>query len=397
MKILTLNSGSSSIKSQYFIDERHIATILIEKIGQSSATSHIVYDAHEEIVERHLPNHHKALQMLFEVLGSHGILENIDALDAVVHRVVHGGDIFTEPALVTDEVLETIYSLIPLAPLHNPANLEGMQIIHRDHPHIPQVAVFDTSFHQSMPAEAYTYPLPHELCAHKHIRRYGFHGSSHAYLAKEAARFLDIPLQKLDIITLHLGNGASAAAIKGGRSIDTSMGFTPLEGLMMGTRSGDIDPAIIIHLSRSHGMSIEQIDTLLNKKSGLLGVAGSSDMRDVIEGAERGDPLCSLALDIYIYRIVKYIGAYFVILGRLDAIVFSGGIGEHSPLIRQRIADRLAEPLGITIDKELNGIRDHAERTLHTPDSRIALAVIPTNEELEMAREARRVLEVHGC
>jgi len=394
MKILTINAGSSSLKAQYFVDLHPIATILMEKIAQNSGTTHIISDGDKESIDTPLPNHHEALMVLFGILRSRGILESIDTLDGIVHRVVHGGSLFCEPTLITGGVLESIRSLIPLAPLHNPANLEGMEVIHHHYPHIQQVAVFDTAFHQSMPPHAFTYPIPYELTTTHHIRRYGFHGSSHAYLAKEASRLLNTPLSSLNLITLHLGNGASITAIEGGKSVDTSMGFTPLEGLMMGTRSGDIDPAIIFHLSRTHGMSIDEIDTLLNKKSGLLGVAGSSDMRDILSGVAQGDPQCTLAFDIAIYRIIKYIGAYFVVLGRVDGIVFSGGIGENAPLVRERIATLLAQPLGVALDPTQNAIRSSIPRPIHHPTSRIALLLIPTNEELEMAREAQKILKI---
>jgi len=282
MKILVLNSGSSSIKCQYFIDQKSIASIMIERIGEEESHSEIKYKSKKLIYDNQIQNHHDALGVIFEMLLNLNILSSIKELDAVGHRVVHGGDTFKKATLVTDKVLHTIHSLIPLAPLHNPANLEGIEILYNKYPQIPQIAVFDTAFHQTMPEYSYLYPLPYELSRELHIRRYGFHGTSHNYVAKEVATIMRKPLDSLNLITLHLGNGASATAIKGGESIDTSMGMTPLEGLMMGTRSGDIDAAIIPYLVNNGNMPIEHIDNILNKESGLKGICGTNDMREVL-------------------------------------------------------------------------------------------------------------------
>jgi acetate kinase len=330
VKILVINSGSSSIKCQYFIDQKSIASAIVERIGEEKSHSEVRYN--EQIFSHTNPvsNHQQALEIIFSMLKESNAISTIDELDAIGHRVVHGGSDFSEPTLINQKVIEAIHSLIPLAPLHNPANLKGIEVISKIAPNLAQVAVFDTAFHQTMPEHAALYPLPYELYERSGIRRYGFHGTSHSYVAKEAAEMMGEDLNRLNLITLHLGNGASACAIKFGKSIDTSMGLTPLEGLMMGTRSGDIDPAIIPFLSHNHNMDIDAIDKMLNKESGLKGICGTNDMREVIMQTEQGDVLSSLALEMYSYRIKKYIGAYSAVLGRVDAIVFTGGIGEHA-------------------------------------------------------------------
>ena len=392
MKILVLNSGSSSIKCQYFVDQKSIASALIERIGESEGYGEVDDGVHRATHSGPIADHHQALTLLFSMLRDARIVTSIDELDGVGHRVVHGGDAFDQPTLITQEVIDSIHQFIPLAPLHNPNNLYGINAIKKLYPNLPQVAVFDTAFHQTMPPPAYLYPLPYVLYQEKNVRRYGFHGTSHAYVAKEAARMLDKPLTEVNLITLHLGNGASATAIREGKSIDTSMGLTPLEGLMMGTRCGDIDPAIIPFLSENTDMDLEAIDTMLNKESGLKGICGTNDMREVIEQTEEGDAMSALALEMYTYRIKKYIGAYTVALGRVDAIVFTGGIGEHAVKIREMACEGLEASIGAKLDLDKNRQKSSTNRSIEAKESRIRLFVIRTDEELEIALQTEEVI-----
>ncbi len=392
MKILVLNSGSSSIKCQYFIDQKSIASVLVERIGEAESHSQINYADKKKSDTASVANHHQALNRILSLLKKSNVLTSIEELDAVGHRVVHGGEIFKEPTLINEDVIQTIRSLIPLAPLHNPANLEGIEVLHNTYPDLVQVAVFDTAFHQTMPDYSYTYPLPHEMSKEYNIRRYGFHGTSHAYVAKESAKMIKKPLGSLNLITLHLGNGASATAIKAGESIDTSMGLTPLEGLMMGTRSGDIDPAIIPYLAHNSKMDIDDIDKMLNKESGLKGICGTNDMREVVEQAEQNDALAILALEMYTYRIKKYIGAYTVALGRVDAIVFTGGIGEHAVKVREMVCKGLYDSIGLEIDSKQNRRSSTDNREIQSAKSKIKLFIIPTNEELEIVLQTEGIL-----
>ena len=302
------------------------------------------------------------------------------------HRVVHGGEKFSQPTLIDDSVLAEIIKMIPLAPLHNPANIMGIEEAMSHAQGIPQVAVFDTAFHQTMPAYAYQYAVPHEWYLEKGVRRYGFHGTSHFYVAKQAAAYLKKPLESLNMITLHLGNGASMAAIVAGKSIDTTMGMTPLEGIMMGTRCGDLDPAIVFYLNRT-GLSNEAIDTALNKQSGLKGLCGENDMRTVHEMAEAGDELAQLALAMYSYRIKKYIGAYFAVLGHVDALVFTGGIGEHDAWLREQCCAQL-NALGIAIDQDKNALAQGEMSEINQENFALKILVIATDEELEIAQQA---------
>jgi acetate kinase len=393
MKILVLNSGSSSIKCQYFIDKKSVASALVERIGEEESYSEVKYK--EQTLSTTVPvsDHHQALEILFSMLKESSAISSIDELDAVGHRVVHGGAHFSEPIVITQEVIKIIRSLIPLAPLHNPANLKGIEVISKIDPNLAQVAVFDTAFHQTMPKYAALYPIPYELYQSSGIRRYGFHGTSHAYVAKEAAEMMDEDLNTLNLITLHLGNGASAAAIKEGKSIDTSMGLTPLEGLMMGTRCGDIDPAIIPFLSHNHDMDIDAIDKMLNKESGLKGICGTNDMREVVMQAEEDDTLSALALEMYSYRIKKYIGAYSAVLGRVDAIVFTGGIGEHAVKVREMVCEGLEESIGLKLDTVKNKITSTQNRSIHKLKSKIRLFIIPTNEELEIVLQTEKTIK----
>jgi acetate kinase len=321
------------------------------------------------------------------LLHESGALTELSELSVIGHRVVHGGESFREPTLISETVLKQIRDMIPLAPLHNPANVMGIDVALQQAPDIPQVAVFDTAFHQSIPAHAWRYALPDRLYTEQRVRRYGFHGTSHHYVATQAASRLGKPLESLNLITLHLGNGASAAAISQGKSVDTSMGMTPLEGLIMGTRCGDMDPAIHFYLGRTTGMDNDEIESLLNKESGLKGICAANDMREVHRLADAGNAQARLALDMYCYRIKKYIGAYYAALGRLDAVVFTGGIGENDTWVREHCCAGLAA-LGIKLDKEKNASTGSKSFDIHREGSPVSLLVIPTNEELEIALQA---------
>jgi len=398
MKIMVLNSGSSSIKYQIFDmrDRSVLASGLLEKIGESD--SHLThktripgdrFDAIEKTSA--VVDHAHGFGLIRAVLQETGALNSMAELAGIGHRVVHGGEAFTQPTLIDDAVIATIRELVPLAPLHNPANLVGIEVARGAAPEVPQVAVFDTAFHQSIPPRAFHYALPHKLYSENRVRRYGFHGTSHAYVAKKAARFLKQPIEHLNLITLHLGNGASVTAVQGGHSIDTSMGLTPLEGLIMGTRCGDIDPAIIFYLGRETGRSIEAIDNLLNKESGLKGLCGVNDMREITRLAREGDENAGLAIDMVCYRIRKYIGAYFAALGRLDALVFTGGVGENAAEIREG-ACRSLRSMGIDLDPERNAGASRDTRAIHRVQSPVKILVVPTNEELEIAEAAQLLL-----
>lgn len=393
MKILVINSGSSSIKFR-LMDKQDFTPIVIgnlERIGTKH--SFFSYSIKTEtgdhnIQEKvgHIGNHTEGFELLIDFLHNKSFMNASSALAAIGHRVVHGGEEFKQPILITQSVVEAIRETIPLAPMHNPANLKGIEICRETFSSTPQVAVFDTAFHQTIPAKAYRYPLTETLNAERKIRRYGFHGTSHQYVADCAARELDKPISQLNLITLHLGNGSSAAAILGGRSVDTSMGMTPLEGLMMGTRSGDIDPGIIFYLARNTGLDLDEIDTLLNHKSGLSGVCGTNDMREIQLQADQGDQQARLAIEMYCYRIKKYIGAYLAILERLDVLVFTAGIGENSPTVRLQVCQGL-ENIGIHIDPEKNNAAITKATEIQTIASPVKILVIPTDEETEIARQ----------
>jgi acetate kinase len=371
MRVMVLNSGSSSIKYKLF-DMRNgtaLASGIVEQIGEGDT-----------------PDHRAGLQRITAALSEGGSSDGPDALYGIGHRVVHGGDAFREPALIDDEVVAAIRDQIPLAPLHNPANILGIEVARAQMPHVPQVAVFDTAFHQTLPSRAYLYALPLDLHEKHHVRRYGFHGTSHRYVAGKAAEHLARPLEALNLITLHLGNGASATAIRAGRSVDTSMGMTPLEGLVMGTRGGDLDPALPFVLIRATGRSADEVEALLNTESGLRGLCGVNDMRLIQRRAAGGDERARLAMEIYAYRIRKYIGAYTAVLGRVDAVVFTAGIGENSAEIRAS-ACRDLTALGIEIDPERNASSTRDAREIQPPGGRVKVLVVPTNEELEIAQE----------
>ena len=394
MKILVLNSGSSSIKFKlYDFPSRELLLAgSIERIGEADSSLRLK-GRNLELDERvALADHRRALESLEEIFKKSSLLDSFEELGAVGHRVVHGGEDFEESVLIDEEVMGAIKRNVSLAPLHNPANIEGIEVIGSLSPSTPQVAVFDTAFHQTIPPEAYIYALEIELYEKYGIRRYGFHGSSHSFVCKRASEMAGMDSASFDTITLHLGNGASVCAIKGGKSIETSMGFTPLEGLVMGSRSGDIDPAIIFHLYRELGMSLQEIERLLNRRSGLKGLCGESDMREIELAAASGNERALAAIDIFVHRIIKYIGAYFVLLGGADAIVFTGGIGENSSYIRARVCERL-EALGVRFDSELNE-RGRGDFLFSTKDSALRLYTVHTDEESVIAEDTYRIVSL---
>jgi acetate kinase len=392
MHILVINCGSSSLKYQLF-DMRGrsvMAAGLVERIGEGTGSLRHRWSKEAgsmDSLEREavLADHHAALDAVEALLAESGMLD-LAQLGAIGHRVVHGGEAFQSPTRIDAEVVATIRRLVPLAPLHNPANLVGIELCLERFPGVPQVAVFDTAFHQSMPAHAYRYALPQALYRDHHVRRYGFHGTSHAYVARQAAAYLGRPLAELNLVSLHLGNGASAAAIAGGRSIDTSMGMTPLEGLVMGTRCGDIDPALVFYIAQATGQDCTAVEDLLNRESGLKGLCGANDMREVLRHSEAGDADAQLALELYCYRIKKYIGAYWAVMGRLDALVFTAGIGENAPAVRAG-ACRSLEVLGIRLDERRNTEAAGAVSDISAPEAEVRTLVVRTDEELEIAEQ----------
>jgi acetate kinase len=398
MRVIVVNSGSSSIKYEVFELSGLSATAkgLLERIGaQDSRLKHrwlAPSGVWEEIIEtRHVADHREGISFILEVSSRARSGGEVPEIFAVGHRVVHGGEKFSQPVVIDDDALGTIEQLIPLAPLHNPANVTGIKVMRELLPKVPQVAVFDTAFHQTMPARAFHYALPAEFYRSYGVRRYGFHGTSHQYVAGETARHLGRPPGTLNLITLHLGNGASAAAIKQGRSIDTSMGLTPLEGLVMGTRCGDLDPAVHFYLARKTGRPFEEIEGILNKESGLKGVCGLNDMREIQDRARGGDVQAGLAIEMFCYRIKKYIGAYYAALGSVDAIIFTGGIGENSAAVRAKSCEGLSA-LGITLDDRLNTANEEGPREIQAGEGRVKILVIPTNEEHEIARQTVEVI-----
>jgi acetate kinase len=394
MRVIVVNSGSSSIKYEVFAlgDCTSLVKGLLERIGTPEARfkRRWLTDSGdwEEISEtRPIADHREGFQFLLEVAISHPTTRVAPgAFFGFGHRVVHGGERFRVPVIIDDAVIRQIKDLIPLAPLHNPPNVAAIEVLRALRPDVPNVAVFDTAFHQSMPPRAFHYALPSDLYRLHHVRRYGFHGSSHQYVAHEASSHLGIPAAKLNLITLHLGNGASAAAVRGGKSIDTSMGLTPLEGLIMGTRCGDLDPAVHFYLSRKTGKAFEAIEDILNKESGLKGICGMNDMREIQRCAEEGDAQAGLAIEMFCYRIKKYIGAYYAVLGRVDAIVFTGGIGENSARVRRESCEGLTG-LGILLDDRRNEEVSSGLVEIQTEDSKVKILVIPTDEEREIARQ----------
>ena len=402
MIIFVVNCGSSSIKYQLLNmnGEQVLAKGLIERIGmEGSVLKHTPTGKYTVDISAEIPDHSVGIQMALDALTNeeYGVIDSMDEIDAVGHRVVHGGERFTDSVLISDDVLNGIEACAEIAPLHNPPNLYGIKACMRLMYNTPQVAVFDTAFHQTMPKVAYLYGLPYEMYVKYGLRRYGFHGTSHKYVAQQAAEMMGEHMSDLRFITCHLGNGASIAAIKYGKSIDTSMGYTPLEGLVMGTRSGEIDPAIIPFLMEKENMNAQQIDDYLNRRSGILGISGlSSDFRDLESAANRGDERSQLAIDIFAYKVKKYIGGYVAAMGGVDAIIFTAGLGENSPFMRDKICSGL-EYLGTRIDPELNKLRGK-QMEISIKRARVKIFVIPTNEELVIARDTlnicRRIIKL---
>jgi acetate kinase len=389
MHILVLNSGSSSIKFELFAcpEWQVLASGQVEKIGTGEARLLCAASGRDKEIMLGRADHEQGFAAIRE------ILDQIDMprLAGIGHRVVHGGPLFAGPVLASEAVREQIASLAPLAPLHNPANLLGMEMAARFWPGVPQVAVFDTAFHQTMPAYAHGYALPAELCKKYHIRRYGFHGTSHAYVSRAAADFMDVELERFCAIVLHLGNGASACAIRNGQSVDTSMGMTPLEGLVMGTRSGDLDPSLPFYLCRQAGMDLDRVETMFNRESGLRGLCGDNDMRRILAAKKKGHRDAELALSLYCYRVRKYIGAYLAVIGPIHALVFTGGIGEHAAPVRAGICSGL-DHLGLGLDEKKNSSAGPEIADIGSGKGYPRVLVVPTDEELEIARQVRQVL-----
>ncbi|MFP7365956.1 acetate kinase [Corynebacterium callunae] len=389
---LVLNSGSSSIKFQLVNPEDHatdepFVSGLVEQIGEPVGRIVLKVAGEKHVLEAPIPDHSAGLELSFELMEKHNCGPSQVDIVAVGHRVVHGGILFSAPELITDEIVEMIRDLIPLAPLHNPANIDGIEVARKILPDVPHVAVFDTGFFHSLPPAAALYAINSEVAAKYGVRRYGFHGTSHEYVSQRAAEILDKPAKDINVITCHLGNGASMAAVEGGRAVDTSMGMTPLAGLVMGTRTGDIDPGVVFHLARNAGMSIDEIDNLMNKKSGVKGLSGVNDFRELRQMIEDGDQDAWSAYNVYIHQLRRYLGSYMIALGRVDIIVFTAGVGENAKFVR---ADALAdlEMYGINIDPERNDLPNDGPRLISTDDSKIKVYVIPTNEELAIARYA---------
>jgi acetate kinase len=399
MKILVLNSGSSSVKYQ-FIDVKNrsiLAKGVIDRVGMSdSVVTHERYDGDKVKISAEVLDHQTAIEYVLAVLLSknHGVIQDKSEIEAVGHRVVHGGESFSESVLIDDRVMNEIRENIELAPLHNPHNLRGIQAVLKHLPGTPQVAVFDTAFHQKMPPQAFLYGIPYLLYRRYKIRRYGFHGTSHFYVSQKVAELLGKPISELKIITAHLGNGCSMAAVDRGVSVDTTMGFTPLEGLLMGTRSGDLDPSIILHVVGREGLSLAEANTLLNKHSGLLGISGlTSDMREIVSEKKAGNRQAELAFQVFSYRVKKYIGAYAAAMGGLDALVFTGGIGENSPDVRAESCRDLSF-LGIEVDEARNNSGEK-DKPISSDASRVKVYALPTNEELVIALDTMRIVESH--
>jgi acetate kinase len=396
MKILVINCGSSSLKYQ-LIDmqnEEVIAKGLAERIGiEGSVLKHQPKDSDKITIERPMPTHKEALQTLVDALTdkSYGVIKDMGEIAAVGHRVVHAGEKFAYSVMLNEDVMDALKECIEIAPLHNPPNIMGIEACRDIMPNVPMVGVFDTAFHQTMPKEAYIYAIPYEFYEKYKIRRYGFHGTSHKYVSERAAQMLGKPLEELKLITCHLGNGASVAAVKYGKSVETSMGFTPLEGLAMGTRSGDIDPAIIKYLADKENLSVAKVDEILNKKSGVLGISGvSSDFRDIEGAADNGNERAKLALDVYYHKVKKYIGAYMAVMNGADAIIFTAGLGENSPETRRDVCKDMSF-LGIEIDEAKNKVRGK-EVDLSKDGSKVKVLLIPTNEELMIARDTKLII-----
>ena len=397
MNILVLNCGSSSVKYK-LIDVDSKTTLAeggVEKVGlPGSFLKFKLPDGDKKTIEMPIPDHKKAINDILNILTdpTFGCIRSFDEINAVGHRVVHGGEKFNKSVKIDDEVIEKIKECYDVAPLHNPANMTGIEAITELMPGVPQVAVFDTAFHQTMPKEAYMYALPYELYEKYAIRRYGFHGTSHRYVSRRACDFLGLPFDKQRVITCHIGNGGSITAVLDGKSIDTSMGLTPVEGLMMGTRVGDVDPGALTFIMDKEHLTTKQLSDLINKKSGVAGISGiSSDMRDIDAAIEKGDERAKLALDMYIYRIIKYVGAFAAVLNGVDVIVFTGGVGENQQVLRKRVCDHLSY-LGVKIDDDVNFSSRGEEKLISAADSKVKVVVIPTDEELMIARDTEAIV-----
>ena len=395
MNVLVINCGSSSLKYQ-LIDsksEQVLAKGLCERIGIDGKLTYQKAGGEKEITDAAMPTHKEAIQLVLNALVNEktGAIGSLDEVGAVGHRLVHGGEKFASSVVIDDEVIAAVEECNDLAPLHNPANLIGVRACQDLMPGVPQIGVFDTAFHQTMPEKAYLYAVPYEYYENYGVRRYGFHGTSHSFVSRHTAEFLGLDLENSKIIVAHLGNRASLSAVLNGRSIDTSMGLTPLEGVIMGTRSGDIDPGALEYIMKKENISFEEVMTVLNKKSGVFGISGkSSDFRDLEEGMNAGDKRCAAAIEIFSYHVAKYIGSYAAALNGVDAIAFTAGIGENAPLVRKKVVSYLGF-LGITLDEEANKKRGE-DLIISTPDSKVTVCVIPTNEELAIARETVALL-----
>lgn len=391
---LVLNSGSSSIKFQ-LVDPKNHATDdpyvsgLVEQIGEPMGRIILKIEGEKIVKETPIANHAEGLSASFDLMTEHGCGPSQVDIIAVGHRVVHGGILFSAPELITDEIVEMIRDLIPLAPLHNPANLDGIEVARKILPDVPHVAVFDTGFFNSLPPAAALYAINKDVAAEYGVRRYGFHGTSHEYVSQRVVELMDKPAHEINTITFHLGNGASMAAVQGGVAVDTSMGMTPLAGLVMGTRTGDIDPGVVFHLARNAKMSIDEIDNLMNKKSGVKGLAGVNDFRELHQMIEDGDQDAWSAYNIYIHQLRRYLGSYMVALGRVDCLVFTAGVGENAHFVREDALAHL-EMYGIKVDPERNLLPNDGPRLISTDDSTVKVFVIPTNEELAIARYATK-------
>lgn len=397
MNILVLNCGSSSVKYKLIdVDSKKtLAEGGVEKVGlPGSFLKFKVPDGEKKTIEMPIPDHKKAINDILNILTdpTYGCIKSFDEINAVGHRVVHGGEKFNKSVKIDDEVIAKIKECYDVAPLHNPANMTGIEAITELMPGVPQVAVFDTAFHQTMPKEAYMYALPYELYEKYAIRRYGFHGTSHRYVSRRACDFLGLPYDKQRVITCHIGNGGSITAVLDGKSVDTSMGLTPVEGLMMGTRVGDVDPGALTFIMDKEHLTTKELSDLINKKSGVAGISGiSSDMRDIDAAIEKGDERAKLALDMYIYRIIKYVGAFAAVLNGVDVIVFTGGVGENQQILRKRVCDHLTY-MGVKIDDEVNFSSRGEEKLISAPDSAVKVVVIPTDEELMIARDTEAIV-----
>lgn len=395
MIVLVVNCGSSSLKYQLINmdNEEVMAKGLVEKIGLPDSQLTHKWNGQKKEIKQSIPDHQVAVKLVLDILtdAECGVIKSMDAIDAVGHRVVHGGEEFAASTLITDEVMKALEKCSAMAPLHNPPNIIGINACKAIMPGVPQVGVFDTAFHQTMPAKAFMYGLPYELYKEDHIRRYGFHGTSHRYVAGEVAKVMGVPVEKMRIINCHLGNGSSLAAIKYGKCVDTTMGFTPLAGVLMGTRCGDIDPAIVLNVMDNHNLSTKEMDTLMNKKSGVLGISGvSSDFRDLGQAAAEGNERAQLALDMFHYQVRKEIGAFAAAMGGVDVITFTAGVGENGIEDRAAIAEGL-EYLGVKLDPQRNNVRGK-DALISTDDSTVKMYVIPTNEEIMIARDTKDIV-----